>query len=57
LRYDANGVFIGSQKITAAVELGASGNEITTHSAIEIFDANGNLIGTGCGSAAGTRFD
>ena len=57
LRYDANGAFIGSQKITASLELGASGDDFTTHSAVEIFDANGNLIGTGCATAVGTRFE
>jgi len=56
-RYDASGIFIGSQKITAALLLGASGNEFTTHSTIEIFDANGNLIATGCATAAGTRLE
>lgn len=56
-RYDANGAFIGSQKITASLVLGASGNEFTTSSTIEIFDANDNLIATGCATAAGTRFE
>jgi hypothetical protein len=56
-RYNASGVFIGSQKITAALELGASGDEFTTHSAIEIFDTNDNLIFAGCATAAGTRFE
>ena len=56
-RYDASGVFIGTQKITATLELGASGNSFTTSSAIEVFDANDNLIGTGCATAVGTRFE
>lgn len=56
-RYNASGVFIGSQKITATLELGASGDEFTTNSAIEVFDANDNLIGAGCATAAGTRFE
>jgi hypothetical protein len=56
-RYNASGVFIGSQKIMAALELGASGNEFTTSSAIQVFDANDNLIGTACAKAAGTRFE
>jgi len=56
-RYNASGVFIGSQKVTAALELGASGDEFTTSSAIEVFDANDHLIGTGCATAAGTRFE
>jgi hypothetical protein len=56
-RYNASGVFIGSQKITATLELGASGDEFATHSALEVFDASDNLIGTGCATAAGTRFE
>src|SRR6266550_167178 len=56
-RYNASGVFVGSQKVTAALELGASGDEFTTNSSIEVFDANDNLIGTGCATAAGTRFE
>ena len=56
-RYDTTGLFVGSQKITAALVLGASGNDFTTSSTIEIFDADGNLIGTGCAKAAGTRFE
>ncbi len=56
-RYDASGVFIGSNKITASLLLGASGNEFTTSSVVEVFDANDNLIATGCATAAGTRFE
>ena len=56
-RYDASGVFIGSQKVTATLELGASGDEFTTHSVVEILDANDNVIATFCASAAGTRFE
>lgn len=55
-RYDANGVFVGAQQIRAALLLGASGNEFTTRSVIEVFDANNNLIATGCATAVGTRF-
>jgi hypothetical protein len=56
-RYDASGVFIGSQKVTAALELGASTDEFASRSVIEIFDVNDNLIGVGCATAAGTRFE
>jgi hypothetical protein len=56
-RYDANGVFLGSQKVKAALHLGTSGDEFTTRSTIEVFDANDNLIATGCATAAGTRFE
>ena len=56
-RYDASGVFIGSQRVTSKLELGASGDEFTSSSVVEIFDANDNLIGSRCAAVAGTRFD
>ncbi|HEX4707332.1 MAG TPA: hypothetical protein VH229_06330 [Candidatus Udaeobacter sp.] len=56
-RYDASGAFIGSQKVTSVLELGASGDEFTTHAAGEILDANDNVIATFCVRAAGTRFE
>ena len=56
-RYNSAGVFIGSQKITATLELAASGDGFTTNSQIEVFDANDNVIGTACATAAGTRFE
>jgi hypothetical protein len=39
------------------VELGASGDEFTTHSVVEVLDANGNVIATFCARTAGTRFE
>ncbi len=56
-RYDASGVFLGSQKVRATLELGAGGDEFASRSAIEILDANGAVIGTGCATAVGTRFE
>lgn len=56
-RYNSSGIFIGSQKITAALELGAGGDSFTTNSGIEVFDANDNLVGVGCATAVGTRFE
>ncbi|MBA2606533.1 MAG: hypothetical protein H0U96_06665 [Acidobacteria bacterium] len=68
-RYDASGVFIGTTKIRAALELGASGNffndaaisasrnVFTTNAAVEIFDASDNLIGRGCATSVGTRIE
>ncbi len=57
LRYDASGAFIGTQKVTATLELDASGDGFTTNGVVEIFDASGNLVGTGCATAVGTRFE
>ena len=56
-RYNSSGVFIGSQKVTSALELGESGDEFTAHSAVEILDANGNVIATFCAVNTGTRFE
>jgi hypothetical protein len=56
-RYDASGVFIGSQKVTAALKLGASGDVFASRSAIEILDDHDNVIGAGCATAVGTRFE
>ena len=56
-RYDTAGIFLGTQKITATLEIGTSGADFTTDSTIEILDANGNLIASLCGVAAGTRFE
>jgi len=55
-RYDASGVFTGSQRARIALTLGASGDEFTAHSAIEIRDANDNVTLTSCGTPSGTRF-
>jgi hypothetical protein len=56
-RYNTGGVLVGSQKVTAALELGGGGDEFTTTSGIEVFDASGNLIVTACATAAGRRFE
>lgn len=56
-RYDASGVFLGSQRVTAALELEASGDAFTTKSVVEALDTNNNLITTVCGTSTGTRFE
>lgn len=56
-RYNASGVFLGSQKVTAALELFAGDDEFATRSVIEVLDVNDNVIGTGCATAAGKRFE
>jgi hypothetical protein len=56
-RYDASGVFLGSQRIRAALKLGATRDQIATSSIIEVLDVNDIVIGGGCGTAVGTRFE
>jgi len=55
-RYNASGVFTGSQRAKIALKLGASDDEFTATSAIEILDANDNVTLTACGTPTGTRF-
>ena len=56
-RYDAGGVLLGSQKVTAALKLRASDRKIATSSIIEILDVNDNVIGMACATSVGTRFE
>ena len=56
-RYDAAGVFAGSQKVTASLVLHEGGNTFTGISDVEIFDANDNLVMTVCAASEGTRFE
>jgi hypothetical protein len=56
-RYDASGVFLGSQRVRATLELGAGGDQFASRSAIEVLDPTGAVLGTGCATAVGTRFE
>ena len=56
-RYDVSGALIGSNDITSELELEASGDEYTTSSAVQVFNASGNLIANACVTTAGTRFE
>ncbi len=57
LRYSPTGTFIGTQIVRQTAELGASGNDFTSTGSVEILDANGNTVGTGCSTSTGTRFE
>ena len=57
LRYSPAGAFIGTQKVRQTAELGASGNDFTTTGTVEVLDASGNIIATGCSTSTGTRFE
>ncbi len=56
-RYTASGILLGSQKVSAALDLFAGGEEFASSSMIEVRDLNDNVIGTGCATAAGKRFE
>lgn len=55
-RYDINGVFAGTQRVRATLELDANGDRFTGKSVIEVFDASDNLTTTLCGASMAVRF-
>ncbi len=56
-RYNASGVLLGTQKITATLQLAASGDEFTAVSASQALDTEDNVLGNFCATSVGTRFD
>jgi hypothetical protein len=56
-RYNASGVLLGTQKIVATLQLGASGDEFSAVSASQALDPNDNVLGNFCATSVGTRFD
>ena len=57
LRFSPTGVFIGKQKVTQTLELSADGDQSTSTGTVEVLDLSGNVIGSGCSTAAATRFE
>ncbi len=57
LRYSPTGTFIGTQKVRQTVTLLAGSNDFTSTGTTEILDVNGNVIGNGCSTSTGTRFE
>ncbi len=55
-RHNAEGTFAGNTVVRSVASLAQSGNNYTTTSTVEIFDANGMLVGMGCATATATRF-
>ena len=56
-RFNPDGTFAGTQKTTVTNVIGRSGNTYDSTASIQVFDANNNLLGTGCATAIGTRFE
>jgi hypothetical protein len=54
--YDDTGTFAGRGEITATTTLAADGNSLTADAAVDIYDADGNLLFSFCGMWTGTRF-
>lgn len=56
-RYNATGGLLGTQKIVATLQLGASGDEFTAVSASQALDPDDNVLGNFCATSEGTRFE
>ena len=56
MTFSPNGTFTGMTKVTQNLQLNATGDGFYDRATVEIFDANGNVIATGCATAVGTRF-
>jgi hypothetical protein len=54
--FNSAGVWTQTHRLTRAIEIGDNGDEFTDTIALAIFDTNGNVIVTGCGTTVGSRF-
>lgn len=58
LRFNADGTFAGTQKTTQTFVIsGRNGSIFDSTGTVQVFDANDNLLGSGCATAVGTRFE
>jgi hypothetical protein len=55
--FDANGNFTGWTIVRHEITLDANADEFTSEGTAEFYDANGNLLFTGCSSNTATRFE
>jgi hypothetical protein len=56
-RYNPDASFAGVQRITRTITLSADGNHFTGVNTAEVFDVDGNLIGTGCSTDETVRVE
>jgi hypothetical protein len=56
LRFNPDGTFAGTQKITVTNVLTGSGDTYDSTASIQVLDPNNNVLFTGCATAVGTRF-
>jgi hypothetical protein len=55
--FNTQNVFTGWMIIQADANLDSTRDAYTSSATIEVYDANGVLVGTGCAESAGTRFE
>ncbi len=56
-RFNVDGTFAGTQKVTRTIELGAGEDSFTSTAAIQILDINGQLIQSAYATKTATRFN
>ena len=57
LRFNPDGTFFGTQVIRQSLTLVPGGNQYNATGFVEAYNASGNLLGTGCATSVGTRFE
>ena len=57
LSFNAGGTFVGSTRVSHDAILNSDATAYTSSGTAEVFDANGNLIFTGCSTTAATRLE
>jgi hypothetical protein len=55
--FSSAGAWTQTQRLTRIIEVASHGNTYTDFIGLEIFDTNGNLITTGCGTTVGSRME
>jgi hypothetical protein len=56
MRFNPDGTFAGTQKITVTNVLTGNGDTFDSTASIQVLDLNNNVLFTGCATAVGTRF-
>jgi hypothetical protein len=51
------GIWAQTSRLTRLIEVSKDANQFTDNIALEVLDANGNVIGTGCGTTVATRLE
>lgn len=56
-RFNPDGTFAGTQKVTRSIELGSGFDDFTSTNSVEIIDTAGNVIATRCSTEIGQRIE
>ncbi len=55
-RFAADGAYIGTSELTKNIQL-VTPDTFTATTTVELFDVDGNLVGSGCATETATRFE